>query len=133
MGFTFLGQTVPRLTLFVGGILCAVGIGFYLGTGTSSITALIPTFVGIPLAALGVLAERVPERRSLFMHIAVSLGLITALGGLMAIPSLISGEVSSATAAQAIMLVLGGVYTYACVQSFIHTRSERVATEQPDA
>ena len=48
MGFTFFGQTVPRLTLFVGGILCAVGIGFYLGTGTSSITALIPTFVGIP-------------------------------------------------------------------------------------
>ena len=58
MGFTFFGQTVPRLTLFVGGILCAVGIGFYLGTGTSSITALIPTFVGIPLTALGVLAER---------------------------------------------------------------------------
>ena len=92
-----------------------------------SFTALIPGFVGVPLILLGILAGKMPERRKLLMHIAVLFGLICALGGLMGITSLIQGEVDGSTIEQLLMLVIGSTYTFACVQSFIHTRKSRRA------
>ena len=42
--FTFLGQNIPRLTLLVGGALVVEGLGFYFGTGMTSMTSMIPAF-----------------------------------------------------------------------------------------
>ncbi|HII97513.1 MAG TPA: hypothetical protein HA276_07465, partial [Candidatus Poseidoniaceae archaeon] len=52
--YTFLGFEIPQLTQLVGGALVLEGVGFYLGTGMESLTALIPGFVGLPLLLLGV-------------------------------------------------------------------------------
>tara|TARA_B100000925_G_scaffold290022_1_gene274236 strand:- start:1649 stop:2041 length:393 start_codon:yes stop_codon:yes gene_type:complete len=125
--YTFLGFEIPRLTQIVGGALVLEGLGFYVGTGMEHTTSLIPSFIGMPLVILGFLAGGMPERRKLLMHIAVTFGLICALGGLMGISSLIQGEVDGSTYAQLIMLVIGSVYTFACVQSFIHARKAREA------
>ena len=125
--YTFLGFEIPRLTQIVGGALVLEGLGFYVGTGMEHTTSLIPSFVGLPLVLLGIMAGRMPERRKLLMHIAVLFGLICALGGLMGISSLIQGDMGGSTYAQLIMLVVGSVYTFACVQSFIHTRKARDA------
>jgi len=125
--YTFLGFEIPQLTQAVGGALVLEGLGFYFGTGMESFTALIPGFVGVPLILLGILAGKMPERRKLLMHIAVLFGLICALGGLMGITSLIQGEVDGSTIEQLLMLVIGSTYTFACVQSFIHTRKSRSA------
>jgi hypothetical protein len=102
-------------------------LGFYVGTGMEHTTSLIPSFVGLPLVLLGIMAGRMPERRKLLMHIAVLFGLICALGGLMGISSLVQGDMGGSTYAQLIMLVVGSVYTFACVQSFIHSRKARDA------
>ena len=125
--YTFLGFEIPRLTQIVGGALVLEGLGFYVGTGMEHTTSLIPSFVGLPLVLLGIMAGRMPERRKLLMHIAVLFGLICALGGLMGISSLIQGDMGGSTYAQLIMLVIGSVYTFACVQSFIHARKARDA------
>lgn len=123
--FTFLGFEIPRLTQIVGGALVLEGLGFYVGTGMEHTTSLIPSFVGLPLVLLGFLAGSMPERRKLLMHIAVTIGLVCALGGLMGISSLVQGDMGGSTYAQLIMLVIGSVYTFACVQSFIHARKAR--------
>ena len=123
--YTFLGFEIPQFTQIIGGALVLEGVGFYLGTGMESMTALIPGFVGLVLVVLGILAGQMPERRKLLMHIAVTFGLICALGGLMGVSSLMQGDVGGSTYAQLIMLVIGSVYTFACVQSFIHARKAR--------
>ena len=125
--FTFLGQTLPRLTLLVGGALVVEGLGFYMGTGMTSMTSLIPAFFGIPLIAMSVMATRQPEKSHFWMHIAVVFGLLTFLGGLMGVKGLVTNDLSASTVAQLLMLVMGGVYTFACIRSFRHARMAREA------
>jgi len=127
--FTFLGQTIPRLTLLVGSALLIEGIGFYLGTGMSNMTSLIPAFFGIPLIAMSIMATRQPERSHHWMHIAVVFGLLTFLRGGMAIKGFIDGDLTASTWAQLIMMVMGGVYTFACIRSFTFARKAREAAE----
>lgn len=127
--FKFFGQDMPRLTLLVGGALIVEGLGFYLGTGMTSITSMIPAFFGIPLIAMGLMATRQPERSHFWMHIAVVFGLLTFLGGGMGIKGLVSSDLSASTWAQLLMLAMGGVYTFACIRSFTHARKARESTE----
>ena len=128
--FKFFGQDIPRLTLLVGGALVVEGLGFYLGTGMTSITSMIPAFFGIPLIAMGIMATRQPERSHFWMHIAVVFGLLTFLGGGMGVKGLLSSDLSASTWAQLLMLVIGGVYTFACIRSFTHARKAREAAEE---
>jgi hypothetical protein len=103
------------------------GVGFYLGTGMTSFTSLIPAFFGLPLIAMSIMATRQPERSHFWMHIAVVFGLLTFLGGGMGLQGLVTGDLSASTVAQLLMLVMGGVYTFACIRSFTHARKAREA------
>ena len=123
--FKFLNQSMPKLTIIVGSLLILEGILFYFGTGMTSFTSLIPSFFGLPLVLVGYMAQIQPEKNHFWMHIAVSFGLLTFLGGGMAIKGVIDSDFSASTLAQLIMLAVGGTYTYSCVQSFIHTRKSR--------
>jgi hypothetical protein len=127
--FKFLNQSMPKLTIIVGSLLILEGISFYLATGMTSITSLIPSFFGLPLIFMGYMAQIQPEKNHVWMHIAVSIGLLTFLAGGMAIKGLIDSDYSASTLAQLIMLIVGGVYTYSCVQSFIHTRKLRNSSD----
>lgn len=64
---------MPRNTIIAGAALTVLALLTYFGTGMSSITALIPAFVGLPLILLGWLAQN-GQRRKTMMHIAVALG-----------------------------------------------------------
>ena len=125
--FTFLGQSIPRLTLLVGGALVVEGLGFYVGTGMTSWTSLIPGIFGIPLIAMSIMATRQPGRAHFWMHIAVVFGLLTFLGGLMGVKGLVSNDLTASTVAQLLMIVIGGVYTFACIRSFTYARKAREA------
>ena len=125
--FTLLGQSIPRLTLLVGGALVVEGLGFYVGTGMTSWPSLIPGIPGILLIAMSIMATRQPERAHFWMHIAVVFGLLTFLGGLMGVKGLVSNDLSASTVAQLLMIVMGGVYTFACIRSFTHARKAREA------
>ena len=73
---------MAKVTLLFAGLLIALGLAGYLGTGGQHATALIPTWFGVALGIFGFLAISPNEsRRKLFMHINVTIGLIGFLGG----------------------------------------------------
>ena len=86
---------MPPVTIGFGVAMILLGAGFYLGTETQSVTALIPAFAGILFVLLGVLAFKEGLRKHV-MHAAAALGLLGMIGsGVRGIPQAIkhfSGE-----------------------------------------
>jgi uncharacterized membrane protein YeaQ/YmgE (transglycosylase-associated protein family) len=123
--FQCCNMSVPKISKIAGGILTAWGVVAYLLTMTS-ITAMIPAFMGAPILLMGFLAETNPEKRKLFMHISVTFGLLAALGGLR-ILTMLGGPYDLAFASHAVLLLVGGVYTFICVKSFIWIRKQQDA------
>ena len=121
--FQCCNMSVPKISKIAGGILTAWGVVAYLLTMTS-ITAMIPAFMGAPILLMGFLAEKNPEKRKLFMHSSVTFGLLAALGGLR-ILTMLSGPYDLAFASHAVLLLVGGVYTFICVKSFIWIRKQQ--------
>lgn len=121
---------MPRIAIVFGSLLVLVGVGFYVGTGAASVTALIPAFIGLPLALLGGLATRENLRRHA-MHGAAALGLLGFLGsarGLVQLPALLAGEPlarPAAVAGQSLTAVLCLVFVILCVRSFVAARRKR--------
>jgi hypothetical protein len=114
------------MLLFVLGLVCYM-FWRQLGAAHPSMTALIPSFVGIPLMILGWLALAKPDLRKHFMHAAVVLGLLgflAAAGRFISVmiknPSLGVGPV-----ANLIMALICGVFVALCVRSFIAARRAR--------
>ena len=75
-------MNMPKISLVVGILLVVQGVGFYVGTSSRSITALIPAFVGLPILVLGIVALKESARKHA-MHVAAALamlGFLAAVG-----------------------------------------------------
>lgn len=111
-------------------VLVLLGVGAYLGTGAQSVTALIPTFFGIPLAALGLMA-RDERRLKLAMHLSTVLALFGFLGsarGISGVVALAAGEEilrPAAAAVQAAMAALCAAFLILALKSFLAARRDR--------
>lgn len=122
---------VPRVAVWFGAGFVALGVVSYVGSGTESVTALIPAFFGIVLGALGVVG-RGEERRALAMHIAAGVAVLGFLGsamGLVSLPDLIAGRDVDrpwAVAAQSVMAVALAVYIGLSVRSFVAARRSTI-------
>jgi hypothetical protein len=120
---------MPYVTMALGSLLFLIGIGFYFGTGATSVTALIPAFLGVPIEIAGFAARREGWRKHA-MHAAVLLALLGFLGsarGLLQLPALLTGaELArpAAVAAQSITAVLCLAFVGLAVNSFIQARRE---------
>jgi ABC-type antimicrobial peptide transport system permease subunit len=93
-------------TLIVGALMIVLGIGAYLLTGRESVTAMIPTFVGVPILLCGVLAAKAWKPA---LIASVVLAVLAALGPLgRVIPAAIGGEleVNAALVTQVIFVAL---------------------------
>ena len=121
---------MPAVTIVMGVLLVLMGIGGYLGTGRESVTALIPAFVGIVLAAMGAWAKSSPSKLKVAMHIAVVVALVGALGaarGLKSLPAVLSGDEVERPAAvwiQTAMFALCVVFLVLAVRSFVLARRQ---------
>jgi len=124
---------MAKITVLFGVLLIILGAARFILTGHKFPTSLIPVAFGILLIIFGGMAET-PEtrRRMLFMHIAVTVGL---LGFLATAPALFSafqlfkGKLFPYPAAieeKAAMSVLLLIYVALCVRSFIAARRSRV-------
>ncbi len=121
---------MSKITLFVGLALIAVGAFFYLTAETKAFTALIPAFIGLPVAILGAIAAANPAEkvRKHTAHFAVMLTLIGALGGIaMGLKNMGAEGKERAVAAQLIMGVICIVHVVMSVRSFIAARKAREA------
>ena len=122
-----------KLTIAFGLLLVILGVGCYLATGSTHPTALIPASFGIVLAILGFLANSEdPKKRMLWMHIAVTVGLLGFLGTIRAVIQ--TFEISRgvefphpvAIEEKAAMSLLCLLFVAFCVRSFINARRARL-------
>jgi hypothetical protein len=117
---------MPATTRLFGFLLIVLGLASYVSTGRTSVTALIPAFVGAVFLVLAFLARN-PAARKHVMHAAVALALLGALGTLgRIIPAISQGNIGRpAVLAQIAMTVLLLVYVALGVRSFIEARRGR--------
>ncbi len=118
---------MPRLTLIAGGLLLAVGIIGYVATSFASMTALIPSVVGVLLLISGAIAKK---NTKLGVHIALVIALLGALGmimPLMNLGALFAGESENpgAVISALITVIVLVVYIVLGVRSFIAARRWR--------
>ena len=125
--FRFMGTTVESLTVGYGILLIAWGAIFSIGS--ESVTSWIPAMIGAPILISGALARALPQKRKIWMHIAVLFGLLAFLGGFRFFAAMgkeggLFGNPKAASS-QLMLLITGGIYTLACVKSFIWARKNR--------
>ena len=125
---------MAKLTIAVGLILIAIGAAGFVATGSAHPTALIPAYIGLVLAVSGILANTEnPKRRMLWMHIAVTVGLLGFLGtvvGLIDTVKLFAGTVLPhpiAVEEKGATSIVCLIFVALCVRSFISARRNRVA------
>ena len=120
---------MPTTAIFCGLILILLGIVGYISGAMSdrtSITALIPAFFGIVLAALGLAALAKENLRKHLMHAAV----VVALLGFFATAGRLLSRVSELTASpavisQAVMAVVCLIFVVLAIKSFAAARRAR--------
>ena len=123
---------MPLITIAVGVLLTVIGVAGYVMSGMASWTALIPAFLGVPMALLGVLARK----ESMLKHamhgaaVVALLGLLgTASGAVKFVRMLGGAEIArpEAVKVQALVAVICAVFLVLCVNSFIQARKARTA------
>ena len=117
---------MPATTRYFGLILIVIGIAAYVGTGRTSITAMIPAFFGAAFVICAMVARNEAARKHA-MHAAVAIGLIGAIVALArGIPGAVNGNFSrTAVQMQLLMGALLLVYVGLGVRSFIAARKAR--------
>jgi hypothetical protein len=124
---------MAKLTIFFGVFLILVGAVAYVDLAHHPHT-LIPAIFGLALAVFGTLANTPDaKKRMLFMHIAVTVGLLGFLGTLPGIIATIrraAGQVvlspvRDAAIVQTVMGTICFIFVLLCVRSFIAVRRSR--------
>ncbi|MAQ56855.1 MAG: hypothetical protein CMA47_01380 [Euryarchaeota archaeon] len=136
--FRFFGMSVPNLARTFGIVLIVWSLYLYYyaiepPTGLNpdliddwrpSITVLIPAFLGLPMAVLGIMAGRDEKNLRHYMHAAMVVALFMALGG----ARIINGGMSSFAFISHLLLLLFGVaFMFVGIRSFRHARLLREA------
>jgi hypothetical protein len=124
---------MAKLTIGFGVLLILLGAGAYLGV-SHFFHSLIPAIFGLLLVIFGSLANTEDsKKRMLFMHIAVTVGLLGFLGtipGIIGVIQLWSGHAvvrPDAAKVQAMMGTICLIFVLLCVRSFISARRSRIA------
>ena len=121
--FRVFSLSIEFLTTLYGLFMVIWGISISLISGSSSITSMIPAFIGVPLAFIGFLSMIKPTFRKALMHIAVVIGIFAFLGGLDFFRGMFTNYYAGLS--KLMLLITGFVYIYLCVQSFIFVRRQR--------
>lgn len=123
---------MPKLTLLIGTALILVGVVFYSISESKSMTALIPTWMGVVLLFCGLIGQVKEGARKHAMHVGMLVGLLGFLGSAGRIPkALSSGEgLGLAGTSQLITAILCVAYLVFGIRSFRAARKAREAAGQ---
>jgi len=121
---------VAKTSITFGIILIILGLYSYFGISSESITALIPTFLGIPVLIFGFLAlnEKYLKHAMHGAAVLMLLGFGGTVGGLIKFFRMLGGEVFERPAAitiQAIMALICLIFFILAIKSFIDARRKR--------
>lgn len=125
---------MAKLTIAIGVVLALIGAGFYSMIVPHAPTSLIPLYFGVLLILLGALASTEDaKRRMLFMHIAVTVGLlgfifpfVRAFAGAVKMVQGVAVAHPLAVEEQMLMAVVCLIFVLLCVRSFIAARRARI-------
>jgi hypothetical protein len=126
--FLVLGNSMENISIYYGLFLIAWGIIISFISSSDSITSFIPSFFGLPILIFALLAVKFQEKKKLFMHIVVSFGLLTFIGGLDFIRGILKNNLFEnfyADLSKLMMLITGLIFTFLCVKSFIFARKNK--------
>lgn len=122
---------MTALTLIVGAVLTLAGIAGYALSGAASLTALIPSAVGVLLLICGILARKERMHRHA-IHAGLLIALLGVLGSLRNVAGI--GEVFAGTAERpaavilsTVMLVVLALYLALGIGAFAKARRRRTA------
>lgn len=117
---------MTNVTLAVGAVLIALGVIAYVVTGFASLTALIPSALGLVIAVLGIIARRASAHQHA-IHAALVVALLGVLGSLQPLGGLPEGEGGAIASLLTILVCLA--YIALGVRSFVNARRARQASE----
>ena len=124
--FTFMGKRMETISIYYGLFLIVWGFSISFITQSNSITSFIPSFFGLPILMFGYLTLKFPNRKKVFMHVAVLFGTLAFLGGFDVMRNLNNlFENFWADLSKFMLIVSGFLFTYLCVKSFIFARKAR--------
>ena len=110
---------MPIVGIMQGFFLIVIGIIFYLfPEDKQSVTALIPSFIGLGLLIPGYLAYTNENMKMHAMHAAVLVSLMGTLGGAMGLPDMIAGDFNRPTIARLLLLIFCGEYMIFSIMIF---------------
>ena len=118
-------DNMPILAMINGLFLIIFGVFSYITTGQSSVTSLIPSFIGLGFLAPGYLAYSNPNMKMHAMHATALFALVGTLGGLMALPSIMEGDWSNSTIARFVLFFVCVDYMVLSIMSFRNARIKR--------
>ena len=121
--FRIFSLSIEFLTTLYGLFMVIWGISISLISGSSSITSMIPAFIGVPLAFIGFISMIKPTFKKALMHIAVVIGIFAFLGGLDFFRGMFTNYYAGLS--KLMLLITGFIYVYFCVQSFIFVRRQK--------
>lgn len=115
---------MPYVSIGCGALLILQAIYAYTTADKQSVTALIPSFIGLPIVIAGAVAlnEKLLKHA---MHGAVVFGLLGALAGWGRFLSTAGSELNFARQNVLIMAVICTVFVGLCVNSFIQARKAK--------
>jgi len=100
-------------------LLIILGLYGYFGMGRTSITALIPLFLGIPILVLGII-EHYADFSKTIVIIEMVLMLVGFIGAAVrAFPKAFTGQVSAPVVLQLIMCIICIVFIYLAGRTLI--------------
>ena len=115
--------SIELLTLIYGLFMVIWAFSVSIIAESSSITSLVPAFIGFPLIFIGFISMFKPTLRKALMHIAVLIGILAFLGGLDFFRGMFSNYYAGLS--KLMLLITGFVYVYLCVQSFLFVRRQK--------
>jgi uncharacterized membrane protein len=123
---------MPKFSIVLGIIFIMMGLYGYFGISSESITALIPTFFGIPLLVLGWIGlnEKYLKHAMHGAAVLTLLGFAGTISGLIKFFKMLGGAETARPAAvtvQAIMALLCLLFLIFAVKSFIDARKNRAS------
>ena len=121
--FRIFSISIEFLTTLYGFFMVIWAFSISSISGSSSLTSLIPAFIGSPLVLIGFMSMIKPNFRKALMHIAVLIGVIAFLGGLDFFRGMFTNYYAGLS--KLMLLITGFVYVYFCVQSFIYVRRQK--------
>ena len=121
--FRVFSLSIELLTALYGLFMIIWAFSISYISESSSITSLVPAFVGFPLVLIGFISMIKPTFRKALMHIAVLIGIIAFLGGLDFFRGMFANYYAGLS--KLMLLITGFAYVYCCIQSFIFVRRQK--------